>query len=91
MSFSVSTPIHWEAVLLTAIPATLTLVGVIVTSIIASRAAKIGQANKEHLISIDKAVNGVEEGAPTLREQVDQISSTVVGSHDNPTKGAPHE
>jgi hypothetical protein len=76
----VTTPIHWEAVLITAVPATLATIGTIATAFIAARAAKVGAANKVHLQSIDKAVNGVPDGAPTLREEVSAVNAAVNGA-----------
>lgn len=65
-----SSPVHWEAVLITAVPATLALLGTIVTAL-------LGRRNKQHLTAIDEAVNGVESEQPTLREKVEAIADTV--------------
>jgi len=75
----VQTPIHWEAVLVTAIPATIAGVFSLTAAIVASRAARVGRANKQHLQAIDAAVNGVDGDAPTLRETVEQINTTLNG------------
>jgi len=66
-------PIHWEAVLITAVPATMAMIGSIVAAI-------LGHYNGKHVRAIDNAVNGVEEGKPTIRESVDQINSAVNGT-----------
>jgi hypothetical protein len=39
-----------------------------------------GSRNKQHLISIDKAVNGTAEGEPTIRDSVEQINHAVNGT-----------
>ena len=63
-------PIHWEAVLITAVPATLAMVGSIVAAI-------LGHYNGKHVRSIDVAVNGTGEGEPTIRESVEQTKQQV--------------
>lgn len=63
-------PIHWEAVLITAVPATLALCGTIVTSL-------VGWRNRKRLAAIDTAVNGVEPGQPTLREKVEAVAAAT--------------
>ena len=65
--------VHWEAVLITAIPASLAAIAAIF-------AAYMGTRNKGHLKSIDKAVNGTGPGEPTLRENVTQINEAVNGA-----------
>lgn len=67
---TVHTAIHWEAVLVTAIPALGAMFGTIGSAWFAWRSAKLAAINKEHLLTIDKAVNGVAAGTPTLREEV---------------------
>lgn len=71
-------PIHWEAVLITAVPAFFAMVGGIA-------AAVFGHFNGKHVRAIDRAVNGIEEGNPTIRENVEQINAAVNGT----TPGAP--
>lgn len=66
-------PIHWEAVLVTAIPSFCAMVA-------ALGAAWIGTRNKQHLRSIDHAVNGTKPGQSTLRESVEQINLAVNGA-----------
>jgi uncharacterized protein YcfJ len=63
-------PIHWEAVLITAVPATLAMIGSIVAAI-------LGHYNGKHVRAIDTAVNGTEEGQPTIRESVEQTKQQV--------------
>jgi hypothetical protein len=62
--------IHWEAVLITAVPATMAMVGSIV-------AAVLGHYNGKHVRSIDVAVNGTGEGESTIRESVEQTKQQV--------------
>lgn len=62
--------IHWEAVLITAVPAFFAMVAAIGT-------AWIGRKNKQHLEAIDKSVNGIEPGNPTLRESVEKIAENT--------------
>lgn len=77
-------PIHWEAVLLTAIPATVAAIAAVVTGAIARR-------TKQHVAAIDNAVNGVEEGHPTLREKVETIADAIPGAaNGGGTPGGPH-
>lgn len=66
-------PIHWEAVLITAIPATLAFLGSVVAALVARK-------NHSHLQAIDQAVNGVEPGAPTVREKVEAIAAKTEGA-----------
>lgn len=65
-----SAPIHWEAVLVTAVPAFLSMVAAI-------GAALIGRRNHEKIKSIDNAVNGTAPGEATLRETVEAMNSAV--------------
>ena len=62
--------IHWEAVLITAVPAFLAMVGSIV-------AAVLGHFNGRRIRSVDRAVNGTEEGEPTIRESVEATHHSV--------------
>jgi hypothetical protein len=71
-----SQAIHWEAVLITAVPAFTAMVGSIV-------AAVFGHYNGRHVRSIDKAVNGTDGGAPTIRESVEQINTAVNGAEQH--------
>jgi hypothetical protein len=65
-----SQAIHWEAVLVTAVPAFLAMVGSIV-------AAVFGHYNGRRVRSIDKAVNGTGDGEPTIRESVEATHHSV--------------
>lgn len=65
-----SNTIHWEAVAITAVPAFLAMFGSVVTAL-------LGRRNKKHLQSIDNAVNGVEPGKPTMRENVEAIAQNT--------------
>jgi hypothetical protein len=76
----VQTPIHWEAVLITAIPAGCAMIAAIASGIFSYLAARTGTRNKQHLVSIDRAVNGAQDGEPTLRENVVAINHAVNGS-----------
>lgn len=51
----------WEAALIAAIPATLALIGTIVTAL-------LGRRNKQHLQAIDEAVNNVHPGEASLKD-----------------------
>ena len=73
MSLSVSTPIHWEAVLVSAVPAFFAMLAAV-------GAAWIGARSRQHLRSIDRAVNGTKPGESTLRESVEQINTAVNGA-----------
>jgi hypothetical protein len=70
---SQNSSIHWEAVLVTAIPA-------MAGAIAAIAAAYMGTRNKTHLKSIDRAVNGTEPHEATLRENVEAINTAVNGA-----------
>lgn len=67
------TPIHWEAVLVTAIPAGCALVAAVTSAVFSYLAAKRGTANKAHLVTIDEAVNGVGPDDRSLRENVQEL------------------
>lgn len=60
----------WETVLVTAVPSFFAMVAAI-------GAAWVGKRNHEKIKSIDNAVNGTKEGAPTLRETVEVASENV--------------
>jgi hypothetical protein len=66
-------PIHWEAVLVTAIPSFFTFLGV----------CALGYFQfvmHEKVKSIDHAVNGAAAGEPTIRESVAAINTAVNGA-----------
>jgi hypothetical protein len=69
----VQTPIHWEAVLVTAIPAGCALLAAVVSAVFSYLGAKRATANKEHLINIDEAVNGIGPDEQSLRENVQTL------------------
>jgi hypothetical protein len=76
-------PIHWEAVLLTAVPATIAAVAAVATGI-------VGRRTKQHVAAIDNAVNGIEPGHPTLREKVEAIADATPGAgNGGQAPGAP--
>jgi hypothetical protein len=63
-------PVHWEAVLVTAIPALFAMIGVL----------GLGYMQfgiKRHVKAIDAAVNGIEPGRPTIRESVEATGEKV--------------
>lgn len=65
--------VHWEAVLVTAIPSFFAMVAAIGAAWISGRV-------RRHVQSIDKAVNGTTPGEPTIRESVEQINTAVNGA-----------
>jgi hypothetical protein len=71
-------PIHWEAVLITAVPSFFAMIA-------ALGAAIIGVKNHGKIGSIDHAVNGTLPGEATLREETQAVNHAVNGADD----GAP--
>ncbi len=67
--------IRWEAVLVTAVPAAIAAVAAVLTAV-------IGRRNRQHLESIDRSVNGVQGGSPTMRQKVEAIAQVLPGAHD---------
>lgn len=66
-------PVHWEAVLVTAVPALFAMLGVIAV-------AYMQFGIHKRVKSIDTAVNGTEPGKPTIRESVENINEAVNGA-----------
>jgi hypothetical protein len=75
-----ASPVHWEAVLVTAVPALFAMIGVLGLGYM--QWVMHGKANniEAKATSIDKAVNGTPEGVPTLREKVQAIDEAVNGA-----------
>lgn len=74
----VNTSIHWEAVLITAVPAFFGMVGTIVLGAIALHQKGKLEETAVRVRSIDTAVNGTEPHQATLRENVQAVADHVL-------------
>ena len=70
----------WILVLAPTVPAAIAAGAALWSSRRAGHAVDLGAANKQHLVAIDAAVNGVQDGHPTLREKVEAIDTAVNGT-----------
>jgi hypothetical protein len=79
-------PIHWEAVLITAVPAFFACVAAIATAALGLRTkAKVEQEIAPRLASVDRAVNGVADPSlPTLRENVAALAEHTLTPEQRP-------